>query len=407
MDRSSSDRRFALLWFGQAVSQFGDYLPYVALPLFVRYLTNGTLEVALAYALDAIPAVLVGFFGGVLLDRLPLRNVMVVTDVLRAAAYGYLAWLAWTGPEPGSSVGLGAVLALAFVAGTLAAFFSGALMAAVPRLIHPDRLAVANSKLAGTENGAQIFGPAAAGLLIGVFGFWPTFALNAVTFLVSAATVFLVGPLDRRGDATERRSFWAEAAEGARFMWQDPVLRVATLGFAAANLAMGFIESTLVIAAERVGATAGWQLGSLFALMGVGALIGSILLPRVSARLGDGRVITLGVLGIGLFYSSFTAIRFGTVGAVLLALTFASLQMAAIAFVVLRQRRTPEHLMGRVATATRSIAWTPLPIGAVAGAALSEALDFGVVFRLAPFFVFCVGAVLLLTPVWRERTAVS
>ena len=400
--RSMTDRRFNLLWAGQAVSQLGDYLPYVSLPLFVKYLTDGTLEVALAYALDASPAVLVGFLGGALIDRWRLRSVMLVTDVLRAAAFGYLAWIAAMGPAEGSGEGLVAVLAVAFVAGTLAAFFNGALFAAVPRLIARDQLATANSKLAASLNLATILGPALAGLLISNIGFWPTFALNAATFLVSAVTILAVGDINTGPPVQQKRGYLEESMQGLAHLWGDRRLRVATLGVAAVNFVTGFVEGTLVLTFDLVGATEEWQQGLLFTFMGAGALIGSITAPRAIGRLGNGKTLVLGTLAFGTLFSFFTSTSYGVAAFGTIFFAFVGFQLVAVPYATIRQKYTPDHLLGRVATVSRAIAWTTLPVGALIGATASDLTDFGAVVRAAPMFIVAVALTLMLTVVWSD-----
>jgi MFS family permease len=400
--RRSRDRRFNYLWAGQAVSQLGDYLPYVSLPLFVKYLTDGTLEVALAYALDATPAVLVGFLGGALIDRWRLRGVMVTTDLLRAAAFGYLAWIAASEPAAGSGDGLGAVLAVAFVAGTLAAFFNGALFAAVPRLVARDRLAVANSKLASTLNLGTILGPALAGVLIAGFGFWATFAINAATFLISAVSLAFVGEIERDSSPSERSSYIAESLQGLSHLWSDRRLRVATIGVAGVNFVTGFMEGTLVLTFDLVGAKEEWQQGLLFTFMGAGALVGSMLAPRVIGKVGNGRTLVVGTIVFGLLFAVFTRTQYGVWAFLTLAAGFIGFQLVAVPYVTIRQKYTPDHLLGRVATVSRAIAWTTLPVGALIGAALSDLTDFAMVVSAAPFLIAAIGVSLTTTVVWRE-----
>lgn len=398
---ASGDSRFNLLWAGQAVSQFGDFLPFVSLPLFVKYLTDGTFQVALAYALDASPAVIVGFAGGALLDRLRLRSVMIATELLRAVSYGVIAWFAASGPGEGSESGLLLVFAVAFIAGTLAALFNGALFAAVPRLVSRDRLAVANSRLAASYNLATILGPALAGVLISSIGFWPTFALNSFTFVISAVTIALVGSLNGSGPV-DRKGYWADSAEGLRFVWADVRLRVATIAVAAINFVTGFLEGTLVLSFALVGAREDWQQGLLFTFMGTGALFGSLLVPRAIARAGNGRVMVLGTLGLGAMFGLFVNSTYGPIAFALVFAAFTSVQLVNVSYTTLRQQYTPDELLGRVATATRAIAWTTLPVGALLGAAASDATDFEVVVRTAPVLLLVIGLAMMPTVLWRN-----
>lgn len=396
-------RRFNLLWAGQAISQLGDYLPYVSLPLFVKYLTDGTFAVALSYALEVSPAIIVGFVGGVLLDRWRLPSVMIVTDLLRAVAFAILASMAASTDAVDSGMALVAALSVAFVAGTLTAFFSGALFSLLPRLVTKDQLPVANSRIAASQNLANILGPAAAGVLIAALGFWPTFAINSLTFVVSAVTVALMGPVAREiVDVRDEGGRLRAATAGMRFVLAEPRLRYSTLAVAAVNLLTGFAESTFVIAFDEVGASKEWQQGFLFATFGAGALLGSVAAPRVIRRLGNGKAMTLGFGVFGLLYLLFVNGRWGAGLVLSLFFAFMGFQFIAIAYTTIRQAYTPSHLLGRVATASRALAWSTLPVGALGGAILADQSDFGLIMRLVPVGILVLGAALLPTVVWRD-----
>src|SRR5687767_15026456 len=79
--------RFRALFWGQALSQVGDYIAYLTIPLFVLQISEANLDLALTYVLEILPGVIFGFLGGVLLDRLPLRSVMITADLARAGAF--------------------------------------------------------------------------------------------------------------------------------------------------------------------------------------------------------------------------------------------------------------------------------------------------------------------------------
>src|SRR5690606_26414563 len=125
------------------------------------------------------------------------------------------------------------------------------------------------------------------------------------------------------------------------------------------------------------GAREGWQQGILFAVFGAGALAGSILTPWMAARFGNGRLFVGGLVGFGSVFTAFSASSYGLLAGVLLFTSFVGFQFFAISYTTIRQRYTPEHLLGRVATASRALAWSTLPVGALGGAYLSEAVGFG------------------------------
>lgn len=395
--------RFNLLWAGQAISQLGDYVAYVSIPLFVRFLTGGSIELAISYSLETAPVFMVGLAGGVLIDRMRLRPVMIFTDLARAAAFVFLAVVA-TDPAPDPRTALAAVFAVAFIAGTMAAVFVGALTTIVTCIVSPIKLASANARIATTEQLATIAGPALAGVLISQGGFAPTFMINASTFVVSAISLVILGPVDRARARLPRARFWEEAMIGLRHLWNERRLRVGTLAVAAAHLVLGFIEATFVLAAERIiGATEAWQQGTLFAVFGAGAVVGAILSPGVARVVGLGRSMVIGLVVLAGGYLAFVHTPFGVVGSSYLFIAFFGFQLLNVPYITIRQVYTPAEMLGRVATAARAVAWATLPIGALAGAIISERTgSFVAVTRFSPLFLLVVGVSLIATVIWRD-----
>ncbi|MGD2044548.1 MAG: MFS transporter, partial [Acidimicrobiia bacterium] len=136
--------RYMALWVGQTISQFGTYIAVITIPLLVLHIQEAagselsTIEFAIAYAAETAPTLFVGLIGGVFLDRIHLRPVMIATDLLRACAFFYLA--AGVG-----SYGVGTVFAMAFLVGSMTTLFDAALYALIPALVPKDRYSDANS----------------------------------------------------------------------------------------------------------------------------------------------------------------------------------------------------------------------------------------------------------------------
>jgi MFS family permease len=150
------------LWVGQTISQFGTYVALLTVPLLVLHIqeasgTENTLDFAIAYALETAPTLLVGLIGGVILDRIHLRPMMVATDLLRACAFFYLA--AQVG-----SYGVGTVFAMAFIIGSMTTLFDGALYAMIPALVPKNRLSDANSFVTASIQANFALGPLVAGV---------------------------------------------------------------------------------------------------------------------------------------------------------------------------------------------------------------------------------------------------
>jgi MFS family permease len=299
-------RGFNLLWFGQAVSQLGDYIAYLTIPLFIQTLVDSTVQFGIAYALETFPTLLFGFFGGVLIDRVRRRSVMITADVVRAGAFFFLAYVAGR-PDAGIAV----VYVISFLVGTFATAFSNAMYAFIPSLVDGSQLAAANSRIAASQQVATAMGPLLAGAMAQSLGAGPGFFLNGATFLVSAASILFIGSSVEAAPAP-RRNIFTEAKEGLAFLWNEARLRWSTIAAAVANFVVGFIESTLVVLATVVlGTQTEGQIGFLFSLMGVGGIAGALIAPRISAIFGLGRAMTIGFFIKGLSLLLLVNSRFG------------------------------------------------------------------------------------------------
>lgn len=417
-DRHGLGRRFSILWVGQIVSQFGDYLAYFSIPLFVLFLTGDDFALALNYTIEAVPAVVVGFLGGLVIDRLPIRFTLIVSDLVRAAAFAYLAWFASTGPVQGDGGGIFEtqvllVFAVAFIAGTFLNLFAGALYVLITQLVRPDQLAEANGRIGAVQNLAFALGPVVAGVLVSATGeFTLVFTVNSLSFFLSAVSIALLGPVKRRRspeDSDEDEGLMADVFNGLRYLWSEPRLRTSTIAIAIANLSVGFLESTLLLTADQViFATEDWEKGVLFAALGLGAAFGAYVAPGFIRWLGLGRTMIAGLFTLGLGFAIFVSMRFGPVLLIYVFVAFIGLQLVNVPLVTIRQTFTPEVMLGRVLTASRAIGWAPTPIGALLGVGIAELLaelemgGFESVVRVSPFLILLVGLGLIPTIIWRD-----
>ena len=199
-------RNFLLLFLGQATSTIGDRIVYVALALYVTDIGSPT-DVGLVLAAATFPLVAFLLFGGVWADRLPRHKVMIVTDLARFALHALLAALIFT-----DAIEIWHLVVIEALFGTAEAFFRPAYTGLVPQTVPEDRIQDAKAATGALETVAEFAGPAlATALVLGLGAGW-AFALDALTFLVSAA--FLLGVRPRERGKVEERRAAARAARG-------------------------------------------------------------------------------------------------------------------------------------------------------------------------------------------------
>ena len=266
---------FRWLFTGQVVSAVGDQLFPVAVAALVvtRGGTAGELGLVLAARFAAL--VLFALLGGVWADRLPRVRLMRAADVLRLVAVGGIAVAAFAGEPP-----VALLAALVFLVGAGEAFFRPAYGAVLPTVLPAELLARANGLTGVSQHVAQVAGPGLAGLLLLWTGPGTVLALDALTFVVSLAT--LVRVAEPAVTPAPRRRLHVEVVEGVAAVRDRP--------WVAGVLAMAAVQLMLVVAPVTVllpvvvrdsGAPASTY-GLVLAVGGLGGVLGALLASRWS-----------------------------------------------------------------------------------------------------------------------------
>ena len=390
--------RFAKLWTASTTSALGSGLATIAAPLFVAAHTRSPLIVSATAGAAWLPWLLFALPGGVLVDRVDRRRLMVAIDWARVAAMGVLAAALLAG---WSSIAL--LDGVLFVINTGEVIFRSASQAMIPSVVPRARLERANGWLVGGTTVMQqmIAGPL-AGFLFAVAVAIP-FLVNAGTYAASAVLVGLVAGTYRaasRGSADagqgQLRRARAELAEGFRWLARQRVLRTMTVLIGLLNLTLTAATAVLVLLAkERLGlGSVGY--GTLFTCEAVGALLGSVCGDLLIRRVTATWTIRVGLLiEAGLHLTLATSRSAYVVGAML----FAFGVHAALWTIVgssLRQRLTPPEMLGRVASTSLFIAAGGNCVGAMLGGVI--AAKFGIT---APYWVGFAAAAFVSATTWR------
>jgi MFS family permease len=266
------------LWLGQLASSFGDTLHYIALVVLVFQLTGHGIAVAGLVAAEIVPVLVLGPIAGVVIDRFSRKSVLVGADLFRAGLAVSLLW-----PQ-------GAWHAYLVAAGMAAGntFFNPTVQAVIPVLTTEDQRLAANSVSWSTGRLVQILASAIVGGLIAVVGTGLAFALNAATFVFSAAMIASLRMPARAGQlgvgsTRGLASYFADARAGLAYALRDRFVSRLLLVQGLASLATGATGAMLVVLAERHLGLPPAGFASLIGAIGFGALLGP-LIPNALAR---------------------------------------------------------------------------------------------------------------------------
>jgi MFS family permease len=375
------NRNFRLLWAGEAISLLGDQFYLIALPWLVLQLTGEALAVGVVLALAGVPRALFMLVGGALTDRFSPRMVMLASNLLRMVLVTLLSGLVI-----GDLIQLWMLYLLALAFGVIDAFFFPAQSAIVPRLVGKEQLQAANAVIQGTMQVSLFAGPVLAGTLIAILGngqggqdvagIGLAFAVDALTFLASAVTLWLVQDGGSAGvpeDAQGANSLLPAIAAGLRAVWNDPALRAFFLLIALSNfLINGPIIVGIPVLADTRFAEGAAAFGIIMSAYGGGSLTGTLLaglLPRPPGRVMG---IILGAIwsGLGLGVLALGLISTTPLAAVTAFAMGAANGYVVILFITWLQRRTSEDMLGRMMSLLMLASVGLLPVSNVLTGAL-------------------------------------
>ena len=384
-------RDIRLLWSGQAVSFLGDQFHLIALPWLVLTLTHDPLQLGIVLALAGVPRAALMLLGGAYADRHSPRTIMLVSDVLRLALVAGLAAATIAG-----SVQMWMIYLLALSFGVVSGFFTPAAEAALPRLVDSEHLESGNALMMGVDQLASFAGPAAAGTLIALFGaahgattraslpgIGIAFVVDAATFAVSAATLWMIHSLPALGAGKDKHPL-AAVAEGLRYAASVPAFRWLFGMIASANLLLiGPLTVGVPVLAQNRLAGGAFAYGIIIGAYGLGNLGGMLTgasLPRPAARVFSAVVVALFV-GFGVVIAAFGLVRSAWLGAAMIGVLGLGNGYIAVILMSTIQRLTPKEMLGRFMSLVMLAMLGVTPLSqAVAGLVVKagpEALFFG------------------------------
>jgi MFS family permease len=396
------------LWTGSTASAVGSGLATVAMPLLIASRTSNALIVSSASTVSWLPWLLFALPGGVLVDRLDRRKVMVTLDWVRVVVLSVLGIALLL-----DHASLALLYSVLFVVSLGEVTFRSASQAFIPALVPRSLLERANGWLAGGAMTAGLVAGPLGGFLFAVAPSLP-FIVNAATYAASAILVGLIGGAFRAAVATHRRpgdaeigdpvgtvtsprpSVWAEMISGLRWLARQRLLRTMAVLIGLLNVTLTAALSVLVLLAKQRLHLDSVGYGALFSCLAIGGILGAVLGDRLIAW-----VTAAWTIRIGLIVEAATHLVLATshsayeVGVIFFAFGVHG-ALWTIASVSLRQRLTPPEMLGRVGSASLFVAAGGNCVGALLGGAL--ATNFGLA---APYWVGFGVAVVVSITTWR------
>ncbi|MEV7086741.1 MFS transporter [Streptomyces sp. NPDC093085] len=334
-----SSRDFRLLWIQGLVTTFGSFMAMIALPLQIKDLTGSPLAVGAMGAVELVPLIVFGLYGGALADAVDRRRVILLTEAGLGLLAGVLLLNALL-PQPM----LWPLYVVAAGVSALAGLQRPALDSLMARIVPHDQLTAAAALNAARWQLGTIAGPSVAGIVVAYAGHATAYAGTILGFAASVLLCLRLSPAPAAHDA--RRPSLRGIAEGARYAWSRPVL-LGTYAIDLAAMFFAFPNTIFPFLADDLDAP--WALGLMYAAGAVGSVVLSATSGWTSRVRRHGLFVVFGATGWGL--AIMAAGWFSNIWLVLACLALAGMgdTLSGLGRSTIWNQTIPDELRGRLA----------------------------------------------------------
>lgn len=359
--------RYWRIWAATGLSNLGDGISLVAMPLLAASFTADPITIAGVGLFTPLAKIFVSLGGGVLVDRSDRRTLMVAADLFRLVAMA-----GFTGLVVSDEISFAAVYAVVFTLAVGEFLYDTAATAVVRDIVPASRLTTANGWLYAAEDGAQDLIAPPLGAALFVLVAWAPFALDALTFAISALLVLSVRGRFKAERRVERTSVRRDLREGFGFIGQHSFFRAAMAVWMVLGFALGLALATLVLFVLGPLGSGEYGFAAVVTAGAIGIVVGNLLTGRLERRFGVGRVLVIAVAigGVSLVATGVSPVLTAAAGAQVfwgLGFALANTQMVSV-----RQRLVPDELLGRVTGVFGLMSSVGMLVGVMAGGVLTK-----------------------------------
>ena len=391
------NRDYMLLWSGQALSDIGGAISELAFPLLVLGVTHSPAQAGFVAAVRALPATFFSLFAGVLVDRWDRKRVMLICDSGRALSLASIPIAFALG-----FLTIWQLYITAFLEGTLMIVFMLAKTTAISQVVTPGQLTTAVAQEEFVEGTTALVGPPVSGLLY-TLGMMLPFIADAISYIISIVTMLLIRTPFQQERILTRRKVWPEITEGILWVWNQPFILTMTLLMGAGAFVFSGNVLIVIILAQQQHASA-FVIGLIFALGGIGSILGSLLAPRLEHRLTVGQSVLLCRWYFVLSWPLYALAPFPLVlGAIEFGTGFVD-PIEDVPYFSHRLKMIPDDLRGRVLSACRLFPGMLRPLGLALMGVLIQRIGIFPTIWLSWAWLFVITAIVTAIPhVRRER----
>lgn len=396
---------YVRLWISETLSRFGEPFAQIGIPIVAVLILSATpIEVGLLDAAAGAAFLVIGLPVGAWIDRRAKRGIMMRATLVRGIALLCVPTLWWLG-----GLQIWHLFVIAAVVGGASVFYDVAYQSYVPAIVASEQVTAANAGVETSNQLAQVVGPALGGAILAMARAPVLLLITAVGYLASFVAVASIRHQESVSVPAVRQPLRTEIAEGLRFVFGQPLLRRITLMSTAANGIGGLAMTVFPIYVLRTLALPPWAFALIGAAASAGGMLGALASARLAARLGEGRVIVLGVclssVAMAILATGYVLRPAATVFLVIswFCESF-GVVIYNVAQVSFRQRICPPHLLGRMNASIRFMVWGISPIAALLGGFLGGWLGIVQTIAISGALAICSISIVWFSPLRAMRT---
>ena len=413
--------RYWKLWSANFISNLGNGVSSVAMPWLASALTRSPLTIAIIGLMSQLPWLLFTLPAGVITDRFDRKKIIILTDVMRGFVTIAAAVVLFFNRDSfthiknpagafhgGSTLGLLLMIGSAsFILGAAEVLGNNSAQSFMPDVVEQELLERANGQMWSAEYLTVSFiGPFLGSLMLGISIYLPFF-FDATSFFFSAGLILMIATQARKiisgserraeaaaSDRSSTQQFISELKEGFSWLMGHPILRPLALTLGSLNLISNLAFASFILYVQEVLHVSVF----IFAILGtagaIGGALGGYVGPRIIKKLGDGRTLSLALIGYPIFFLVAFFVRnwyFFYAIAFIESLLSVLWNIVTVSF---RQSVIPSELLGRVNSGYRFFGWGSMPLGSFLGGSIVAISTHFVSRSLALRIPFLVSAVL-------------
>lgn len=356
------NKNFTLIWTGKSISQLGDKFYSIALAWWILQKTDSPSIMGTFLLVSVLPGLILGFFAGVLADRLSRKTILIVTDTLRGFLVLTISFLAMFGViEVWHVFVIGMCLSLA------TAFFDPAIQAIIPEIVEKEDLTRANAMSQMVSGVCTVAGPLLGAVSVSFFGLTAVFMANSVSYFISTILTSFVSRPKVTANYSNKNNYISDIKEGIRFIKNQKNIIFVLKIIALTHIFVGCLTVSLPFLANSLTGIGVNNLGYLEAAMGTGVIGSSIIIKLVRKNIKNEFTLVKFIALMGISFGLISTFKFIGINTtyiylVIMVIVGSCIAFASVFWLTLLQNSTPSNMTGRVFSVSSLIGNTSLPI---------------------------------------------